>query len=424
MPEFLSNLITPQFVASLITLFVVGNIILMSVAYCILLERKIASWIQNRIGPNRTGLGLGIFPWKNFHFWGLGQPMADGMKFVFKEDFNPTGVDLKLFRLAPVLAVVPALLAWAVIPWGGYLAAGSELLGYTLTETTVAIQGAPLNIGIIYILAMGSLAVYGVVIGGYASNNKYSFLGGLRATAQMISYEIPMATAILIVVLMVGSIRPDMIILWQTTPTTEAAPWLSSWLIFYHPLLAIIFFTCILAECNRAPFDLAEAEQELVGGFHTEYSSMKFASFFLGEYIHMITGSAFFALLFLGGWDIPFVKEPVAGGLGWVVLKFAAYAFKVFLIIAVMMWIRWTLPRFRFDQLMRLAWRGLIPVTLLMLVGTGLMVFFKASPWWALVVNGVALAAMIVIGPKLPSGPPVNRRVGLEGSRFSPPKTV
>lgn len=416
----------PQFIASLVTIMVVLPIILLSVAYCILLERKIASWVQDRIGPNRVGFNFGLSFMPKFHFWGLGQPMADGAKFAFKEDYSPSGVDPTLFRLAPVLAVIPALLAWAIMPWGGFLSADLTILGFELGNPVVAIQGAPLNIGIVYILAMGSLAVYGVVIGGYASNNKYSFLGGLRATAQMVSYEIPMAVCVLIVILMAGSLRPDMIIGWQTLAGSESSAfsWLSSWMIMYQPLLAIIFFTCILAECNRAPFDLAEAEQELVGGYHTEYSSMKFALFFLGEYIHMISGSAFFALLFLGGWDLPFVTEPQVGGLGWVFLKFAVFGFKIFLLISLMMWVRWTLPRFRFDQLMKLAWRGLIPVTLFILVGTGLVVYYKASPWWALAVNAAALAAMLVVGPMLPAGPPVNRRIGLEGSRFSPLKQV
>lgn len=415
----------PQFIASIVTIMVVLPIILLCVAYCILLERKIASWVQDRIGPNRVGFNFGQSFLPKFHFWGLGQPMADGAKFAFKEDYSPAGVDPTLFRLAPILAVIPALLAWAIMPWGGYLdAATYHILGYTFSHPVVAIQGAPLNIGIVYILAMGSLAVYGVVVGGYASNNKYSFLGGLRATAQMVSYEIPMALCVLIVVLMTGTLRPDMLIGWQTAAGSEtpALAWLSSWMIMYQPFLAIIFFTCILAECNRAPFDLAEAEQELVGGYHTEYSSMKFALFFLGEYIHMISGSAFFALLFLGGWDLPFVTEPHVGGLGWVALKFGVFAFKVFLLIALMMWIRWTLPRFRFDQLMKLAWRALIPVTLLILLGTGFMVYFKASPWWALAINAAALASTLVIGPLLPAGPPVNRRIGLEGSRFSPLK--
>jgi NADH-quinone oxidoreductase subunit H len=199
------------------------------------------------------------------------------------------------------------------------------------------------------------------------------------------------------------------------------------WFIFYQPLLAIIFFTCVLAECNRAPFDLAEAEQELVGGYHTEYASMKWALFFLGEYLHMITGCALFCVLFLGGWDaIPFVGEMdlVATGIGLVLLKFVVFLIKVTILLAFMMLIRWTLPRFRFDQLMRLAWRSLIPVSLALLLVSGLVVYYRASPWWFLAGNVGVFVVTMLVGPLIPAGPPVNRRVGLPGSRFSPPKPV
>jgi NADH-quinone oxidoreductase subunit H len=388
----------PQFVASMITILVAIHVILLGVAYLIMLERKISAWIQDRVGPNRVGPG------------GMFQPIADGLKFILKEDFTPLAVDKVLFSLAPVLAVVPALIGWAVIPWGGYMQWG---------EHTIQIVGAPLGIGVIYILAVGSLAVYGIVLGGYASNNKYSFLGGLRATAQMLSYEIPLALCVLIVILMWGTLQIDLLIHAQAN---------SVWNIFYHPFLAVIMFTALLAESNRAPFDLAEAESELVGGYHTEYSAMRFALFFLGEYMHMITGCAFFALLFLGGWDLPLIQEPlVAGGFGWVALKFAAFIFKIFLLLSLMMIIRWTLPRFRFDQLMRLAWRSLIPVCLVLLLVTGLVVFLRPANWsptaWyflLLPANILAFVALIVIGPAVPEGPPVNRRVPLAGSRFSP----
>jgi NADH-quinone oxidoreductase subunit H len=312
---------------------------------------------------------------------------------------------------------VPALLGWAIIPWGGFLQHGEQMLNIT---------AAPINLGIIYVLAIGSVAVYGVVVGGYASNNKFSFLGGLRATAQMLSYEIPMGLCVLIVILMAGTADANMINNLQASGT---------WYIFYQPLLAVIFFACILAETNRAPFDLAEAESELVGGYHTEYSSMRFALFFLGEYMHMVTGCAVFALLFLGGWDlVPFVDELplVAGptiwaGLPLVALKFGVFIFKIFLLLSFMMVLRWTLPRFRFDQLMKLAWRALIPVTLAMLLITGLVIFIRpidVQPqhwYWMLTVANVAVVlALLVLGPRVPAGPPVNRRVGLAGSRFSP----
>jgi len=271
---------------------------------------------------------------------------------------------------------------------------------------------------------MGSLSVYGVVVGGYASNNKYSFLGGLRATAQMLSYEIPMGLGIVIILLMTGSADASLVA-WQQAE--------GHWNILYQPLTAIIFFTCILAECNRAPFDLAEAEQELVGGFHTEYSSLKWGLFFLGEYMHMLGGCAFFALLFLGGWDIPlpFVSLAPVGGIGLVILKVLIFGSKVFFLYFAMMWIRWTLPRFRFDQLMMLAWRSLIPISLVLMLLTGLLVAMQPEnvskanwQWTMLAANVLTFVGIMIVGPLLPKGPPVNRRITLEGSRFSGPETV
>ncbi len=395
-----------QFIASVITCLVAFGVIMMICPYLILLERKVCAWVQDRIGPNRTGLTFGLLPTR-FHFWGLGQPLADGLKLLFKEDYTPPGTERRLFLLAPMLIVIPAVLAWAVIPWGGYLAWG---------EHVVAVTGARLNIGVIYILAMGSLAVYGVVLGGFASNNKYSFLGGLRATAQMLSYEIPMALCVLIILLLASRSDANWLVNIQANHI---------WYVFYHPLLAVIFFVCVLAECNRAPFDLAEAEQELVGGYHTEYTSMKWALFFVGEYMHMITGSAFVVLLFFGGWDLPFVHEPIVGGLGWVLLKCTVFALKVLLMLFVMMWIRWTLPRLRFDQLMRLAWRGLVPVTLLVLLATSLLTYYGARAWYYhFAVDSLIFLTAAIIAPLVPVGAPVNRRVPLEGSRFNPAATV
>ncbi|MEO0476242.1 MAG: complex I subunit 1 family protein, partial [Planctomycetota bacterium] len=264
------------------------------------MERKVASWAQDRIGPNRVGFGMlaaadglldriGLGWLYRKSFGGLGQALADGIKLLLKEDYTPPKVDKVLFFLGPVLVVIPALIGWAVIPWGGTLIVPDlHAFGYNVVEggrTVVAV--APINIGVVYLLAIGSVAVYGLVLGAYASNNKYSFLGGLRATAQMLSYEIPMGICVLIMILYYQS--TDAGFMANTQASTDG---IGTWGIFAHPLLAIIFFICILAEANRAPFDLAEAEQELVGGFHTEYSSMKWALFFLGEYMHMITGCA------------------------------------------------------------------------------------------------------------------------------------
>jgi NADH-quinone oxidoreductase subunit H len=389
-----------QFWTSVIVALVMANVILVCVAYGVFLERKIAAWVQDRHGPNRVGPR------------GLLQPIADGVKLLVKEDFTPAGVDKGLFTLAPLLGVVPAMIAWAIIPWGGYLQWGDEV---------VRVTAAPINIGVVYVLAVGSLAVYGVVVAGYASNNKYSFLGGLRATAQMLSYEIPLGVSLLIVILMTGSLRADYFVNEQSQ---------GFWFILHHPLLALIFFTCQLAEANRTPFDLAECEQELVGGFHTEFSSMRFALFFLGEYMHVISGAAFFTLLFLGGWSLnptPWGPDLAPVGTIWLVLaKVAVFAAKIFLMVVLIMLIRWTLPRFRFDQLMKLAWRSLIPLTVVLLIVAGFVSYAKydgAKEWLTyLAANGFVFLAAALFGSKLPSGPPVNRRVPLAESRFSPLK--
>ncbi|MEX0654024.1 MAG: complex I subunit 1 family protein [Phycisphaeraceae bacterium] len=415
-----------QFFVSIVVISIVVHVILISCAYLIFLERKVAAWAQDRIGPNRTNFSFGVLPFKHKH-WGLGQALADGIKLLIKEDYNPPHVDKVLFMMAPALAVIPALIAWAVIPWGGmYYFPGLTLpiLG-TIEPGLVHVAVAPIEIGVVFILALSSLAVYGVVLAGYASNNKYSFLGGLRATAQMLSYEIPMGVCVLIMILTYATLDAGLMVNLQGGPD-------GTWGIFMHPLLAIIFFTCILAETNRAPFDLAEAEQELVGGFHTEYGSMKWALFFLAEYMHMITGCAFFAVLFLGGWDlIPFVGElPLATeSIFIVLLKFGIFAGKILLLLFVMMWIRWTLPRLRFDQLMTLAWRALIPMTIVMLLITGVLVFADGQVegglpllgLWLFVANAIVALGVMFLGPMLPQGPSVNRRVRLEGSRFYPP---
>ena len=437
-------MIPAQLFVSLCVIMVVVHAILGATAYLIFLERKVASWAQDRIGPNRVGFGMlqavdglldriGLGWLYKKSFGGLGQALADGIKLLLKEDYTPPKVDRVLFFLGPVLVVIPALIGWAVIPWGGnWIVPDLYLFGHHIVaggKTVVAV--APINIGVVYLLAIGSIAVYGLVLGAYASNNKYSFLGGLRATAQMLSYEIPMGICVLIMILFYQSTDAGFM-----SNTQASSDGIGTWGIFAHPLLAIIFFVCILAEANRAPFDLAEAEQELVGGFHTEYSSMKWALFFLGEYMHMITGCAFFAVLFLGGWDIfPFFNETAItaggaeggffattlGGLLLVLMKFGVLSGKILFLLFVQMWVRWTLPRLRFDQLMKLAWRGLIPLMIVMMVVVGFMTWLDLREWWMFALVNIAVAvAAAVIGPMLPSGPPVNRKVPLAGSRFSP----
>jgi len=435
-----------QFFVSLVLIAVVQHMILGACAYLIFLERKVAAWTQDRVGPNRTNFSFGQDNiWKklklNFmntkFFFGLGQALADGIKLLVKEDYTPPHVDRILFCLAPVLVVVPAIVGWAVVPWGGvYDFPGLTLFGYEIAEAgRTIVTVAPISIGVIFMLAVSSLGVYGVVLAAYASNNKYSFLGGLRATAQMLSYEIPMGVCVLVAILCFRSSDTTVIVAQQAG---------GAWGIMIHPLLAIIFFICVLAETNRAPFDLAEAEQELVGGFHTEYSSMKWALFFLAEYMHMIAGSAFFTILFLGGWDIAPMMTTMSGmsllpevagaaGQPWwlalliVFIKFNVFVGKITLLLFIMMWIRWTLPRFRFDQLMKLAWRGLIPITLAVMVGTGLLVFMKfdvATYWWMYtLLNVVVAVGAAAIAPYMP-GKSVNRRIPLAGSRFYPPEAV
>ncbi|MDP7070685.1 MAG: NADH-quinone oxidoreductase subunit NuoH [Phycisphaerales bacterium] len=389
MPDWL-----PQFIASMVVILVVLHVCLGAAAYLILLERKVCAWTQDRIGPNRVGPV------------GLLQPLADGLKLFFKEEFMPRGVDRVLFLMAPALAVIPAMIGFVVIPWGGFLELGEG--------RTVAIMGADINIGVIYLVAAASLGVYGVGLGGWASNNKYSFLGGLRASAQMISYEIPMGLALLCVVLTAGTLLPQEIVHQQLD---------GQWFLLQQPIAATLFYICMLAESGRAPFDLAEAEQELVGGWHTEYSSMKWALFFMGEYIHVVIGSAFFATLFLGGWSLNPVTGwdlPQSGSIWLILLQFAIVLGKVFVLVFLTMMVRWTLPRFRFDQLMRLAWEGLIPLSLLVLLMTSVFVYLGWTPWlWAGSLGCVAVVWLIL--PFMPGQQGSNHKIGLLGSRFSPP---
>lgn len=365
--EFLSS----QLGVSIVLAAVVIGVLQGAVAYAIYFERKIAAWIQDRCGPNRVGPA------------GLFQPIADGLKFVFKEDVIPNHVDRLLFVAAPAIMFSVAFVGFAVIPWGGQLQIGDHL---------VNIQVANPDIGLLYILGVTSMGVYGVVLGGFASNNKYSFYGGIRATAQMLSYEIPMGICILVVVLTVGSLRLESITLAQTGMW---AGWIPQWNIFLHPLAFIILFITLLAEANRAPFDLAEAEQELVGGFHTEYSALKFGMFFLGEYASMFTGSALIVVLFLGGWHLPgwVLTQPEATQWYAVLAKISVISAKTMFFIFLMMWLRWTVPRFRFDQLMRFAWKGLIPVTLMIFILTIALVYYgeHRSPVWALSGNAAIL---------------------------------
>ncbi|MFG0244895.1 MAG: NADH-quinone oxidoreductase subunit H [Phycisphaerales bacterium JB052] len=420
MIENLLNMIDGQFIVSALVLAIGVHAVLGLVAYGVYLERKISAYIQDRIGPNRVGLDFGLT------FLGflkgclaLGQPLADGIKFFVKEDFAPKNVDKVLFTLAPVFAVVPALIGFVIIPWGGYWSMpliNLPVLGQIGGET-VAVSGADVHVGIIYLLAVASIGVYGVTLGGWASNNKYSMLGGLRATAQMISYEIPLGLSLLATLLILGSFMPNEIIEYQVQ---------HGWMIMSMPLAGLLFYTCGLAEANRAPFDNAEAEQELVGGFHTEYSSMRFALYFLAEYAHLVTGCAFFVLLFLGGYHLPMIgiTDPASTGLLAVFVKIGVFATKVVLMVCFAMVVRWTLPRMRYDQVMMLGWQAMIPAGMLILVVTSVMVYLGQTTLVPMLGANLVMLVVLLIAQhvfaKLYGRSTANRRIKLYGSRFSP----
>jgi NADH-quinone oxidoreductase subunit H len=334
----------------LIKILLVVGISQGAVAYLIYVERKVAAYAQDRIGPNRAGREFGI-P------FGLLQPLADGAKMLLKEDVVPAYVTKPLYLLAPMIAIVAATIGFAVVPFGPV--GNGQFIDF---------QIAPgVDIGILYVFAVGSLAVYGVILAGWSSNNKYSFIGALRSSAQLISYEIPLGLSILGVILCAGSLDLNRIIIWQDRHV---------WGIIASPLGFLIFLVSAFAETNRLPFDLPESEQELVGGFHTEYSAMKFGMFFLGEYLHVITVSFLTVILFFGGWDFPFLNAEQAGFFS-AIAKVVVLLGKVTMVILFMMWIRWTLPRFRYDQLMDLAWKSLIPLALINFVATAAIV-----QWW------------------------------------------
>ncbi len=353
-------------ISSLIKIVVVVHLLLIGVMAMILAERKVSGWIQNRHGPNRVGP------------WGILQPIADGVKFLLKEDLIPSHVDKPIYLLAPAIILVPALVTCGVVPFGSSI---------TISGYEIPLQIADINIGILYILAITSLGVYGVVLGAWASNNKYSLLGGLRSSAQMISYELALGLSIIGVLMLSGSLSLREIAIQQ-----GSYPWTWNFVIHFPAFLA--FTAAAFAETNRLPFDLAEAEQELVGGYHTEYSSMKFAMYFMAEYMHMIVGSAVAVTLFLGGWHF-FGLERVGGPFWSGVISFGIFFAKTAFFLFVFIWVRWTLPRFRYDQLMNLGWKFLLPVALTTIVVTATVWAFTQSKVWVGILN--VIAAFIVV---------------------------
>ncbi len=338
-------------------------------------ERRGSAFMQNRTGPNRVG-PLGLF-----------QSLADVVKFIFKEDLVPDHVEKFYFLLAPALSVIVAFMTFAVVPFAGQLQIGDRIVNMQLTN---------LNVGVLYVLSIASMGVYGIILAGWSSRNKYAMLGGLRSSAQMISYELPLGISILGILMVFESLSPAEIVAGQSQL------WLGpvhKWGIFIQPLGFLIFLTSIYAETNRLPFDLPEGESELVAGFHLEYGSMKFALFFMAEYMNMLVGSAMVTTLFLGGfdfWPLGFAVEPLANhvfmpliaavpalsvlnalNVATVVLQLAAFVGKVSFLMWLFVWVRWTLPRFRYDQLMDLGWKVMLPLSLANVVITALLIYLK-----------------------------------------------
>lgn len=355
-------------VVTLITIGVVFGAVMTICAYLVLLERKLSARMQDRIGPNRVGP------------WGLLQPLADGIKLVLKEDPTPAHVDTFLYRIAPMVSVFTTLLAFAVVPFGP-VGQAPDFMRFIIAPHV--------DIGIVFIFAVTSLAVYGVILGGWASNNKYSMLGSLRASAQVVSYEIPLGMSVLGIALLAGSLNLEQVLVQQA----DGGFW--KWNFWYQPLACLVFFTSALAESNRMPFDLPECEQELVGGYHTEYGGFRFAMYFLGEYVHVTTVSFLVSILFFGGWHFPWIATPESAYTGAQLVKIGVLLAKVGAMIVLIMLIRWTIPRFRFDQLMGLAWKVLIPLSLANVVIVMTVLQFGWNKWW---IGAASVALFIAAG--------------------------
>ncbi len=328
---------------------IITMIMVLGAAFGVYMERKVSAVIQNRIGPNRVGP------------FGLLQPFADVIKLFFKEDIVPKAADHFFHRLAPIIALGVAFSVYAVIPFANFVEIGGRTVYFGIAPN--------LNIGILFILAMTSVGVYGITLAGWSSNSKYSLLGGLRSSAQMISYELSMGLAVVAIVMISGSLSLNGIVIHQ-------AGW--KWNILLQPLGFIIFLVSSFAETNRAPFDLPEAEPELVGGFNTEYTGMKFGMFFLAEYANMSTSAAILVLLYFGGWQLPFPSDWLgfaSGSWGLVLAQFASFLLKIALVVFFFLWVRWSIPRFRYDQLMNLGWKVLLPLSLVNIILTGIGIY-------------------------------------------------
>ncbi|HET6374192.1 MAG TPA: NADH-quinone oxidoreductase subunit NuoH [Candidatus Polarisedimenticolia bacterium] len=332
----------PGPVGGLVKIGVILGVVMTVVGNLVLVERKLAGWIQDRVGPNRAGP------------WGLLQPLADGLKFIFKEEIVPAQAHRPLFIMAPILSLTAALTTFAVIPFADRL---------VIFGRDVAPIIADLDVGLLWIFAVASLGVYGIVLAGWASSNKYSLIGGLRSAAQLISYELSMTLSVVGVLMAAGSLR---------LADIAAAQSAGVWNVVSQPIGFLVFLTSAFAETNRLPFDLPEAEPELVAGYHTEYSAMKFLLFYMAEYANVVLSSCMIVLLFFGGWHLPFVEGLFAGGSGAALglAHLGIFGLKVSCFLFLFIWVRWTLPRFRYDQLMALGWKVMLPLALFNVVWT------------------------------------------------------
>ena len=376
MPEFITELLTnhPWLIVAIKVLGVFA-VVMPMVAYSVVAERRISAFIQDRVGPNRVGI-----PFTNIKLLGLGQPLADGLKSFLKEDFTPGHVKRIYYWMAPAVSMTPSFIVFAVIPFGSMLGMQKMVI-------------ADLNVGILFTFGIVSLGVYGIVLAGYSANSKYPFLGGIRSSAQMISYEIAMGMSVVPVFMLAADpawrdgLTPD----WKaylegtgllnlSSVVAYQSDSLFSWLIFKQPIAFWIFLISIFAETNRLPFDLPESETELVSGYNTEYSSMRFALFFMGEYAAMIAGSALMVVLFCGGWTLPFGEyfNTPAQGLVQGIVHILVFIGKIAVFLGLMIWVRWVLPRFRYDQLMNIGWKRFLPVSLANIILTAIVLWAVA----------------------------------------------
>jgi NADH-quinone oxidoreductase subunit H len=337
------------FLISLVKFILFVSIVLLTVILLVYAERRVSAFIQNRLGPNRVGP------------WGLFQGVADVAKLLLKEDIVPTNAYKPVHDLAPIISIAVSLSTFAIVPFGNTI----ELFG-----SQVKLMIADVNVGILYLLSITSLGVYGITLAGWSSNNKYSLLGGLRSSAQMISYELSMGLSIIGVLMVTGTLRLDQIVLHQATYLWG---WMPAWNIFLQPVAFITFVVAAFAETNRLPFDLPEAEPELVGGYHTEYTGLKFGLFFLAEYANMITAGAVIVTLFLGGWHLPYSENLGLSPLILSLLQVLTFCVKLVIVLLFFIIVRWTIPRFRYDQLMNIGWKVMLPLTLANVLLTGLV---------------------------------------------------